>query len=115
MCVCTNTSIPRSATVIPRRRGLLAAQLLLLAGAALAQSPRVAVQELDVSSGSVERLGEQIDADALELSRGESAEGGVGGGGEEERPPYAPDGLHPNEWGYGMWAEQIVAKVRWDQ
>ena len=38
-----------------------------------------------------------------------------GGGGEEERPPYAPDGLHPNEWGYGMWAEQIVAKVRWDQ
>ena len=57
----------------------------------------------------------EIDADALELSRGESAEGGVGGGGEEERPPYAPDGLHPNEWGYGMWAEQIVAKVRWDQ
>jgi hypothetical protein len=44
----------------------VAAQLLLLAGAALAQSPRVAVQELDVSSGSVERLGEQIDADALE-------------------------------------------------
>ena len=37
-----------------------------------------------------------------------------GGGGGEGRPPYATDGLHPNEWGYGLWAEQIVSKVQWE-
>lgn len=55
-----------------------------------------------------------------------SASGGGGGGAstarrgggaldeDEDRPPYATDGLHPNEWGYGMWAEQIVSKVQWE-
>ena len=43
--------------------------------------------------------------------------GGGGGGAlneDEGRPPYATDGLHPNEWGYGLWAEQIVSKVQWE-